>query len=270
MALLNSASLLFGQVFHERRVPKKNKFNYGVFFIRIPMRSRHIDKKLLSQSGIGDNQFSWISFYDKDHGDGNAHSLIWAENILDNAGLKDVDGEIWLHTFPRVLGYVFNPVSFWFCHNSVGSLKAVLAEVNNTFGERHTYLLQPQIGKTEIAYGESLESKKIFHVSPFFDLKGEYVFHFMKRENSHKIGQSKQHSQHLSKIEYFVDRELQLITSISGKEYPITRSTRLRAILSFPALTFGIIFKIHWQALILWLKGVSFYKKPPLPPTHIS
>ena len=270
MSLLNSASLLFGQVFHERKVPKKNKFTYGVFSIRIPMRSRRVDKKVLTQCGIGDNQFSWISFYDKDHGNGSADSLSWVESILDNAGLHDIDGEIWLHTFPRVLGYVFNPVSFWFCHDSVGSLKAILAEVNNTFGERHTYLLQPQSGRTQITYGESLESKKIFHVSPFFDLKGEYIFHFMKRDPLKEVDQSIHHSQHLSKIEYFVDRELQLITSISGKEYPITRNTRLRAILSFPALTFGIIFKIHWQALILWFKGVSFYKKPPLPPTHIS
>lgn len=165
---------------------------------------------------------------------------------------------------PRVLGYVFNPVSFWFCHNAAGNLKAVLAEVNNTFGERHTYLLQPSEGSFDIPFGKPLEAKKIFHVSPFFDLKGHYIFHFLKRNNG------LQSHQHLSKIEYFIDQNLQLITSISGKEYPVNFKNRLKAMLSFPMMTLGVIFKIHWQALILWTKGVKFYKKPSPPTTHIS
>jgi hypothetical protein len=223
------------------------------------MRSRRIQKDLLNNYGIADNRFAWISFYDKDHGNGNDHSLDWVESILQESGVSDVDGEIWLHTFPRILGYVFNPVSFWFCHNSNGALKVVLAEVNNTFGERHTYLLLPPEGSAEIVYGKALETRKIFHVSPFFDLLGNYVFHFLKKDQ-----------QHLSKIEYFVDQELQLITSISGREYPITSKTKLRAILSFPMMTFGVMLKIHWQALILWKKGVKFYKKPSAPTTNIS
>lgn len=264
MTLLNSPSFLFGQVFHERKLPKKNKFTYRVFSIRIPMRSRRIQPDLLRNSGIADNRFSWISFYDKDHGNGDDQSLEWVEAILKESGISDLDGEIWLHTFPRILGYVFNPVSFWFCHSSNGALKVVLAEVNNTFGERHTYLLQPPNGSTEILYGQALEAKKIFHVSPFFDLLGAYVFHFLKKDNGVKA------HQHLSKIEYFVDHELQLITSISGREYPITLKTKLKAILNFPLMTFGVMLKIHWQALILWIKGVKFYKKPSPPTTYIS
>lgn len=264
MTLLNSPSFLFGQVFHERKLPKRNKFTYRVFSIRIPMRSRRLEADLLENSGIADNRFSWISFYDKDHGNGFDKSLTWAEAILKEAGISNIDGEIWLHTFPRVLGYVFNPVSFWFCHNASGELKAVLAEVNNTFGERHTYLLQPADGDTEISYGKALETKKIFHVSPFFDLTGNYIFHFLKKDNG------TQANQHLSKIEYFIDSQLQLITSISGREYPITLKTKLKAIFGFPMMTFGVILKIHWQALILWIKGVKFYKKPSPPTTKIS
>lgn len=264
MTLLNSPSFLFGQVFHERKHPKKNKFTYRVFFMRIPMRSRRIQPNLLKDCGIGDNRFSWISFYDKDHGNGSEQSLEWAESILKDSGISNVDGEIWLHSFPRILGYVFNPVSFWFCHNSSGALKVVLAEVNNTFGERHTYLLQPPEGSAEIIYGQALETRKIFHVSPFFDLLGNYVFHFLKRKND------LHGNQHLSKIEYFVDQELQLITSISGRESPIDSKTKLRAIISFPMMTLGVMLKIHWQALILWIKGVNFYKKPSPPTTNIS
>jgi DUF1365 family protein len=258
MTTLNLASICFGEVIHKRTKPKVNAFRYKVFYLRIPMRSRRIDSNLLQRSGIGDNQFSWISFYDKDHGNGANDALAWVEGELKKANLTGIDGEIWLQTFPRVLGYVFNPVSFWYCHNATGQLRAIVAEVNNTFGDRHSYLLTPNHGDA-IEFGRDITANKIFHVSPFFDVLGQYIFRFMRRETE------RNRTQDVSRIEYWLDEELQLTTSISGEEHPLTRKNVFRAILKFPLLCFGIMFKIHWQALKLWLKGAKFYSRPTPP-----
>ena len=262
MSLLNQASIYFGKVIHQRYVPA-NRFLYSVFYLRIPMRSRRLDPHLLSKSGIGDNRFSWMSFYDKDHGDSEYCSLEWVENILKNLQCNDIDGEIWLHAFPRILGFVFNPVSFWFCHNSNQELKIVIAEVNNTFGERHTYVLKSE-HDTPLNWGQDLHANKIFHVSPFFDVIGSYRFRFMKQ--SGEI----QHPKFVSRIDYFQDQTHTLMTSISGSEYPLTRTNTMRAILLFPIMTFSIVLKIHWQAFKLWIKGAKFYKKPPPPEIKTS
>jgi len=255
--MLNLATIHFGKVIHHRFSPD-NQFDYPVFYLRIPMRSRRIDSHLLRSKGIGDNQFSWISFYDKDHGDGKLVSLDWIEDVLKNANRQDIDGEIWLHTFPRVLGYVFNPVSFWYCHNANGELKAVVAEVNNTFGERYSYFLE-SVDHTSIPWGHQIRSEKIFHVSPFFDVVGHYLFRFMQQPTS------LEHPRYVSRIDYYQKDVRTLMTSVSGTAYPLNHFTKWRAILSFPFLTIGVIFKIHWQALQLFIKGAKFYKKPSPP-----
>jgi DUF1365 family protein len=158
-----------------------------------------------------------------------------------------------LHTFPRFLGYVFNPVSFWFCHDDKQQLIAIVAEVNNTFGDRHAYLLQEK--HQPLVWGKTLAANKIFYVSPFFDVKGSYTFRFMRQENDTFARQ-------VSRIDYFEDKEHVLMTSISGQEYSVNFATRFRAFFRYPLLTFGVIVKIHWQALKLWIKGAKFYKKP--------
>ena len=261
MAILNLASICFGEVIHKRTKPKINAFRYRVFYLRIPMRSRRIDSDILSGSGVGDNRFSWISFYDKDHGEGGSDALAWIETELKKANITGIDGEIWLQTFPRVLGYVFNPVSFWYCHNASGELKAIVAEVNNTFGDRHCYILEPNSihGENVISFGKDLAAKKIFHVSPFFDIVGNYIFRFMRRK-------SEAHGfQDVSRIEYWLNDEIQLTTSISGQENALTKKNVFLAITKFPLLCFGIMFKIHWQALKLWIKGAKFYSRPTPP-----
>jgi DUF1365 family protein len=111
---MSIAKICFGQVRHARLKPAKNSFAYSVFTLRIPMRERISSANGINQFGLGDNQFSWLSFYDKDHGDGSNNSLEWATGLVKKQGVTDIDGEVWLQTFPRVLGYVFNPVSFWF------------------------------------------------------------------------------------------------------------------------------------------------------------
>ena len=113
---MNQPTINFGLVKHRRLRPAKNAFGYGVFTISIPMRSRKQQVNLLSQHGLGDNSSRLFAFFDRDHGVGEADSLAWIENILHENQIPNVDGEIWLQTFPRVLGYVFNPVSFWICN----------------------------------------------------------------------------------------------------------------------------------------------------------
>jgi DUF1365 family protein len=256
---MSIAKICFGQVRHARLKPAINKFTYSVFTLRIPMRERARHPKGISQLGLGDCKLSWLTFYDKDHGRGENDSLAWALDLVKSEGITDIDGEIWLQTFPRVLGYVFNPVSFWFFENRTGGLRAILAEVNNTFGERHCYLLSDPQGQN-LQWGQCFLSNKVFHVSPFCEVKGEYQFRFFSKLES---------GQHVARIEYH-DQGPLLITSISGVEQSIDLKSIIWSAIRYPAMSIGVIARIHWQALRLWLKGVQFHSKPTPPSTEVS
>jgi DUF1365 family protein len=258
--------LCAGEVRHRRLRPVQNAFHYGVFYLRVPVRS------LLGGSGNGNgagaaapalrwfslNRFNLLSFHDADHGDcaGGVPLHAWIEAQLERHGAHDADGEIWLQTMPRVLGYLFNPVSFWFCHGADGSLRAVLCDVRNTFGERHLYMLRTGAA---IANGATLCADKAFHVSPFLPLRGGYRFRFVR---ALREGQGERH---LACIDYSDDGELTLSTSISGTAQPLSDSAVLRACLAHPLLTLGVMARIHWQALRLWCKRAPFFSKPPAP-----
>ena len=165
-----SAELLTGHVMHRRLRPVAHHFAYRVFFLRLPLTR-------LEDAGIAVNRPGLCSFHYRDHGarDG-SHPLAWIRQLLAREGIE-ADGEVWLHCFPRVLGYVFNPVSFWFCEDRNGRLQAVLAEVNNTFGEHHSYLLAHP-DRRPIETGDALSARKAFHVSPFCEVEGGYAFQF--------------------------------------------------------------------------------------------
>ena len=137
--LARQAMLSMGVVRHSRLRPAQNHFSYGVFTLLLPLRT--LGETAFPGSLCSRNRFNLISFHDRDHGDGKTPLLAWIDGLLRAEDIHDADGEIWLQTFPRVLGYVFNPVSFWFCHRANGELRAIVCEVNNTFGERHCYLL---------------------------------------------------------------------------------------------------------------------------------
>jgi uncharacterized protein len=260
---MNVATINFGTVKHRRFRPAQNAFGYGVFTVSIPMRSRAKNKALLSQHGLGDNQLRMFSFFDKDHGLGGENSLQWIEKILADHHIEHVDGEIWLQTFPRVLAYVFNPVSFWICTRANGQVQAVLAEVNNTFGERHCYLLHEDDGMP-LKSGQTLISKKVFHVSPFCDVSGEYHFRFLFPQDSI----SKRNV--VCRIELHKDGMPLINTSISGLAQPLTRQALYLALLRYPLMSLGVITRIHWQALKLWLKGVPFHTKPKPPAIEVT
>jgi DUF1365 family protein len=148
----------------------------------VPMR----DLAACAAQGLGVNRGAPVSFFDADHGDGRGPerggATAWLDALLQSHGVHDATGPLWLHTYPRVLGYTFKPVSFWYCHRPDGTLRAIVAEVNNTFGERHCYLLDNPV------YGRELNADKRFHVSPFCEVEGRYRFRFMHaaRQDQHR------------------------------------------------------------------------------------
>lgn len=240
-----------GQVRHTRLRPARNAFAYPTYFLLLPMR-RLRDRPA---AALLRNRFGLISFHDRDHGDGRADSLAWLEETLAREGVHDADGEVWLHTYPRVLGLTFKPVSFWYCHRDDGSLAAILAEVNNTFGERHVYLLRGE----QLHFGQELRAAKVFHVSPFCAIEGDYRFRFMR--TAERI---------VARIDHD-DRVGPLIeTSVSGRLEPLDAASTRRAFFGVPLMTLGVIARIHWQALKLWAKRVPFFHKPAPPGEFIT
>lgn len=244
--------LMQGQVMHHRLHPASNHFVYPVFYALLPMQ--HPER--LTNAWFALNRRHWLGldFHDYGRRDG-SNPLDWLRAQLAPAGLAGLvdSGQIWLQTFPRVLGYVFNPVSFWFCHDHTGQLHAVLAEVSNTFGERHSYLLHHPDHRP-ICTGEVLTADKRFHVSPFFPVVGEYRFTFSAagdRAFPCRVA-----------IDYSDKRGKALLTAIRGEPEVWNTTTLRRVFWRFPLLTVGVIARIHWQALKLWWKKVPFFRHP--------
>lgn len=257
---VSPVQLCIGEVRHTRLRPVRHSFAYRVFFLRLPLRSLHqLSNPFEKLRLFSRNRFNLLSFHDADHGDPQQSPLDWIEGLLREQGITDADGEIWLQAFPRVLGYVFNPVSFWFCHRRDGTLRAVLCEVSNTFGERHCYLLDS--GKT-IANGEKLHARKVFHVSPFCKVEGSYRFRFFRRTAVQE--------QLLACIAYDDAHGLLLDTSLSGTSRPLTDRVVLAAFVAHPLMTLAVVARIHWQALQLWLRRVPFHSKPSPPSAKVT
>ncbi|MES2973136.1 MAG: DUF1365 domain-containing protein [Pseudomonadota bacterium] len=244
----------FGQVRHTRLRPAANAFAYPTYFLMLPLRAMHSGKSS-GNGALAHNRGAALSFFDRDHGDGRANAVQWLDELLAGEGITDATGEAWLHCYPRVLGYTFKPVSFWYCHRPDGTLRAIVVEVNNTFGERHCYLLDAP------RYGAQLAAAKVFHVSPFCKVEGGYRFRFMLDESRTRT---------VARIDYD-DAEGPLIqTSVSGTLEPVTVASTRRALWRYPAMTLGVIGRIHWQALRLYLKRVRFFGKPVPPDAFIT
>jgi DUF1365 family protein len=252
----------FGQVRHTRLRPARNAFVYGTYFLMLPLRAM---QQPIPNGALAVNRRALLSFYDCDHGDGRGPAqggaLAWLDELLSNQGIQDATGEVWLHCYPRVWGYTFKPVSFWYCHGSDGNLRAIVVEVNNTFGERHVYLLdRPR-------YGHELRADKVFHVSPFCPVEGSYRFRFM-------LNLQPAHTPHgsrtVARIDYDdVDGPL-IQTSVNGQLVPVTAQSIRTALWRYPAMTFGVVARIHWQAVKLWLKRIHFFRKPVPPEALVT
>jgi len=242
-------TLYLGRVFHRRLRPARHQFAYPVFYLCLPLRQ--LDRCRLACFSLG--TWNLLSFHARDHGPRDGSALLpWIESRLRAAGLP-ADGEVVLQTFPRVLGYVFNPISFWWCHDRSGALIAVLAEVNNTFGGTHAYLLHA--GGATLRDGQVLHAQKRLHVSPFNRVEGDYQFTLWPYR-----------AQPLVRIDYRDQGGLSMLTSLSGQR-PLGWSNRalLGAWLRMPIMTLGVMARIHLQALRLWRKRVPFYGAHPTP-----
>jgi hypothetical protein len=176
--------------------------------------------------------------------------------VLARHGL-DVTGKVELLAQPRVLGHVFNPVSFWLVHGVEGDLRVVIAEVSNTFGDRHSYLCHhPDL--RPITREDTLQATKIFHVSPFQPVEGGYSFRF-------DIGPEK--------IGIWIDYSRGnggLLATLTGTRRPLTNRAILRACLRRPFGSRRVLGLIHWQALKLWWKGASYRPRPEPPRDEVS
>lgn len=260
--------LATGEVRHARLKPRTHRFAYSNYFWLLPMRQLGREPV----AAVARNRRALLSFHDADHGVGGPDALAWLDDTLAQAGLDAADlaqlaqGEVWLQTYPRVLGFAFKPVSFWWVHRPDQSLLAVVAEVNNTFGERHAYVLHGP----ELKLGREVQARKVLHVSPFCAVQGLYRFRFMRTgawglaRGSAATGPDRV----LVCIDHDDDEGPLLQTSQGGVLEALTPASVRKAFWGWPLMTWGVVARIHWQALHLWLKGLRIYRKPPVSSTE--
>jgi DUF1365 family protein len=253
MALNNA--LAVASVAHARQLPVRHAFRYHVYYLCVALND--IPRMALSLLSL--ERFNLFGFYASDHGARDGSSLeVWIKRLLNEWRVPEADGQVILFTLPRVLGYVFNPVSFWFCLDKAGALRAVVSEVSNTFGEHHAYISFHD-DRRPIRGDDWLRAEKVFHVSPFMDVDGHYLFRFSYDET--KLGVW---------INHHNQNGLMLVTSVVGKRMPLTSSSLLKCFLRYPFVTLKIIALIHGEAVKLLLKGLRYRPKPAPPTTEVS
>ncbi|MFN0182840.1 MAG: DUF1365 domain-containing protein [Aquabacterium sp.] len=248
--------LLVGSVRHARQVPTVHAFIYRSWCLLLPMRA------LREQpcNALHRNRFGRLAFHDSDHGDGGGDALAWIESLLRQHGVVDADGEIWLQTYPRLYGMVFKPVSFWYCLRQDGRPAAIVAEVNNTFGSRHCYVLRAGDRDEAMRWGMPLRADKALQVSPFFQVRGSYGFRFLFAG-----GDIATPGRAVARIDYDDGAGGGLTTSFSGHLLPLQADAMAAARRHAPLLMPLVVLRIHWQALRLLIKRVPFFGRDPKP-----
>lgn len=236
-----------GETYHGRRDATKNAFRYSIDYVLIDGEAEADHPALFARNGRG-----VMSLHDVDHGGEpkRGTGTAWVRDVLTTHGL-DVTGRVELLAQPRVLGHVFNPVSFWLCYDDAGVLRVVIAEVSNTFGDRHSYLCHHD-DLAPITKANTITAQKIFHVSPFQDITGGYTFRFDIQPDS---------------IGIWIDFSEGLMATLTGPRKPLTNAGIVKAMLRRPFGSRRVLALIHWQAVKLWWKGAG-YRPRPKPPTE--
>lgn len=240
-----NSSLYFGTVHHTRLRPFTHRFSYGVFYGLFDVDE--IERLNTTLRLFGKRRP--IGFDVRTHGPEDGTSLrIWVEGVLAEAGIDLAGGRIMLLAFPKVFGYVFNPISVWYCFDADERLVAVLHEVRNTFGDKHVYAVPLDPDDLSHAFAKEL------HVSPFMAVTGDYAFTMNVPGKRLSVGISHRDG----------DGEL-FRAGLVGTRRELTDRTLLQALMRHPLMTLRVISAIHWQALLLWRKGAKFHKRPDPP-----
>ncbi len=250
--MTRSVQHIRGTTFHGRKGEIENAFRYSVDYVLLDAETMPPAPRLFAR-----NKRGLFSLQDRDHGGapGNGSGAAWVRDLLADRNFEI--GQINLLAQPRVLGHVFNPVSFWLIHDTASQVRAVIAEVTNTYGDRHSYLCQRD-DHGPITREDSLQSTKIFHVSPFQPIAGGYTFRF--DINEERIG---------IWID-FTNGNGGLLATLTGKREPLTNLGILAAMLRRPLGSRRVLGLIHWQALKLWWKGATFRNRPDPPERELS
>ena len=242
-----------GHTWHGRKGAIENTFRYGVDYVLLDAESPVSAPWL-----FGRNRAGLASLWDRDHGGapGKGRGAAWVREVLSGHDLPD-PARIELLAQPRILGHVFNPVSFWICRDAQGAVPVVIAEVTNTYGDRHSYLCHRD-DLAPIGPGDRLKAQKLLHVSPFQRMDGEYEFRFDLRAD--RIG---------IRID-FTGGNGGVIATLVGPRNPLTAMGLLKACLRRPFGSRRVLALIHWQALKLWWKGATFRARPTPPTEDVS
>jgi uncharacterized protein len=238
--------LYVGAVMHRRQRPRRHRFEYRVFWLVLDLDSLRETARAVKLLSI--ERFNLISFYARDHADGRDGALRDKIALLATAAGFAVDGPIRLLTMPRVLGYVFNPLSVYFCHDVRDRPTAIVWEVSNTFGERHSYVIGVDDPDAKV---QRQRCMKELHVSPFIGMEIEYRFRLVRRGDRLTIGIADH------------DRDgLLMSAAMTAERRPLTDRALLAAFARAPFETVKVTAAIHWQALRLWLKCVPSLRGP--------
>jgi len=250
---LSAVQHIAGETYHGRRGETRNAFRYSIDYVLLDAEAEVTHPALFAR-----NKGAPMSLHDSDHGGAPkaGQGAAWVRDILAQHAL-DVSGRIELLAQPRVLGHVFNPVSFWLCHDTGGVLRVVIAEVSNTFGDRHSYLCHHD-DLRQITKADTITAKKIFHVSPFQDIAGGYSFRFDITPDAIGIWID------------FSENHAGLIATLKGPRRSLTNFGILKSMFRRPFGSRRVLALIHWQALKLWWKGVRYRVRPDPPSEEVS
>ncbi|QDM17289.1 DUF1365 domain-containing protein [Tardiphaga sp. vice352] len=244
------AALYFGDVMHARLKPMGHRFSYRVMSLLIDLD--RLDEADRQTPLFGVNRAALYSFRETDHGPRDGSSLrAYAQSCAAGHGIDLTGGRVMLLSYPRLLGYTFNPLSAYFCYTSDGELALIIYEVRNTFGDIHAYVLPVRPGEHTEA-GIRQQQDKLFYVSPFLEMPLRY--HFRVLPPGHCVK--------LRILETDTDGPI-LAATFNGRRRALTTAALLKSFLALPMVTFKIIAAIHWEALRLWIKGARLVQRPP-------
>lgn len=251
---MTGSALYTGEVVHHRLRPKQHRLRYSIFYLLLDLDE--IDALAGALRLFSHNRFNLFSFHDRDHGDGTAGSLREkVERHLREAGIE-TGGPIRLLTMPRILGYAFNPLNVYFCHRRDKSLCAIFYEVSNTFGQRHNYLIPVLVGAT---VPMRQESQKSLYVSPF--MSTDMTYSFVVSPPGERLA--------VSVTGHDAQGPL-IVAKLAAERRALTDASLARLFFTYPLLTLKVIVGIHWEALLLWLKGVRLQHRPPPPDLPVT